>query len=631
MKKGKRLLALSLTLVMALSACTKPSEPKGGNDFVDWQLQANENTTFLLLYSEERANSKVLCNCYSPLIEYDKYGVYQPAMATEWSHNEDASEWTFKIRQGIQWVNQAGEPMAECTAWDWATGLEWILNYHKNQSKNTAMHFEVTKGAAEYYEYTKNLDAEAGKATTAKDAKFLEMVGIEIPDDYTVIYKLSKSVPYFESLCTGACIYPLSQAQVDAMGVDGVFGQQPNNMWYNGPYVISEYVQNNSKIFTPNPEYWDKDCQLFDSVEVKMVQDNLTDDEMFMNGEVDRCDLSESRLRLIYDNENDPNRGNLVQPRGVVGHSQILINYYKNNLDGTPDVNWNTAIANENFRQAIYWGWNTRDIWSYYNYIDPDSMRTENFTTEAIGKFSDGTDYVDRVEELIGVDRSVNRWESGKAEEYIKKAKEELSAQGVTFPVELAYYIKAGDQGAQDFATIFKNSIENIAEDFITVDIRTYITSLTKEVYSNKYQSCGLASWAADYGDPENFLNCLIAGDDAAYFGNRIMNVNSAEIPEIREVLDTFSDMTRAANTIGDLDERYEAQAQAEAYLYKHAVIIPMRLNATAWSLTKVNGFSTPFAAFGIQMDVYKNWETSTETYSAEDYARFEQEYNQGK
>ena len=258
-------------------------------------------------------------------------------------------------------------------------------------------------------------------------------------------------------------------------------------------------------------------------------------------------------------------------------------------------------------------------------------MRTENFTTEDIGKFSDGTDYVDRVEELIGVDRSVNRWESGKAEEYIKKAKEELSAQGVTFPVELAYYIKAGDQGAQDFATIFKNSIENIAEDFITVDIRTYITSLTKEVYNNKYQSCGLASWVADYGDPENFLNCLIAGDDAAYFGNRIMNVNSAEIPEIREVLDTFSDMTRAANMIGDLDERYEAQAQAEAYLYKHAVIIPMRLNATAWSLTKVNGFSTPFAAFGIQMDVYKNWETSTETYSAEDYARFEQEYNQGK
>ena len=150
--KKKRLLALGLALTMALAACggdTGDKDTQGGNDFYDWQTQANENTTFLLLYSEERANSKVLCNCYSPLIEYDKYGVYQPAMATEWSHNEDASEWTFKIRQGIQWVNQAGEPMAECTAWDWATGLEWILNYHKNQSKNTAMHFEVTKGAAE--------------------------------------------------------------------------------------------------------------------------------------------------------------------------------------------------------------------------------------------------------------------------------------------------------------------------------------------------------------------------------------------------------------------------------------------------------------------------------------------------
>lgn len=634
MKKSKRLLALGLTLVMALSACTKSGpEGEGGGEgeaithFVDWQVQASENTHFLLLYSEERANSKVLCNCYSPLIEYDNYGNYVPAMATEWSHNEDSTEWTFKIREGIWWVNQAGEKMAECTAWDWATALEWILNFHKNGAKNTAMHFEVTKGAAEYFAYTKELDEAAGKATKATDAKFLEMVGIEIPDDYTVVYKMTKSVPYFESLCTGACLYPLSQAQVDEQGVDKVFGQQPDNMWYNGPYRITEYVNNNSKIFTKNEEYWDKDCQLFETVEVKMVQDALTDDEMFKNGEIDRCDLAESRLRLIYDNPEDPNHGNLVQPRTVSSHSQILFNYAKNNLDGTPDMNWNTAVANESFRKAIYWGWNLEGIWSFYNYIDPPALRVETFTNRNIAKFSDGTDYVDRVEELIGVDRSVNRWESGKADEYIQKAKTELAAEGVTFPVKAAYYIKAGDQNAMDFATIFKQSMEEIADNFIEIEIRTYVTNATQEVYNPSYHSFGLAGWAADYGDPENFLNCLVSGDDAAYFGNRMMKVNDTQIPAAREVLDTFTALSKKGNAIGNLDERYQAQAEAEAYLYNHAIIIPMRLNAGAWSLTKVNAYSTPFAAFGVQMDVYKNLETSTETYSAEDYARFAQEY----
>ena len=219
MKLTKRLTALLLTtaLTLGLAACggkkdpgpaesNSPEGPAPAASSTYRQLYSSEVETMNYLTTTTFENLRIPANVVDTLIEYDSYGVVQPSLAESWETNADASEWTFKIRQGIQWVNQAGEPMAECTAWDWATGLEWILNYHKNQSKNTAMHFEVTKGAAEYYEYTKNLDAEAGKATTAKDAKFLEMVGIEIPDDYTVIYKLSKSVPYFESLCTGACI-----------------------------------------------------------------------------------------------------------------------------------------------------------------------------------------------------------------------------------------------------------------------------------------------------------------------------------------------------------------------------------------------------------------------------------------
>ena len=30
-------------------------------------------------------------------------------------------------------------PHAKCTAQDWLTSLEWVLNYHKNDAKNTSM------------------------------------------------------------------------------------------------------------------------------------------------------------------------------------------------------------------------------------------------------------------------------------------------------------------------------------------------------------------------------------------------------------------------------------------------------------------------------------------------------------
>ena len=44
-------------------------------------------------------------NSVEALVEPDQYGVYQPAMAESWTHNEDSSVWTFKLRAGVEWVD----------------------------------------------------------------------------------------------------------------------------------------------------------------------------------------------------------------------------------------------------------------------------------------------------------------------------------------------------------------------------------------------------------------------------------------------------------------------------------------------------------------------------------------------
>ena len=47
--------------------------------------------------------------------------------------------------------------------------------------------------------------------------------------------------------------------------------------------------------------------------------------------------------------------------------------------------------------------------------------------------------------------------------------------------------------------------------------------------------------------------------------------------------------------------------------------------------MTKINDYTKKYAFYGCQNGMYKNWETSTEAYTAEDYARFIEEYEAGK
>src|SRR5699024_10928728 len=128
-------------------------------------------------------------------------GTLSPGIAEEWGSEDGGKTWTFKLREGVKWVDVNGNEKAECNAWDFATGLEWVLNFYKNDSTNTSMPFEMIEGAEEYYEYTKTLSEEEAFALTAGEgSKFFEMVGMEIPDDYTIIYTCITEKPYFDTL-----------------------------------------------------------------------------------------------------------------------------------------------------------------------------------------------------------------------------------------------------------------------------------------------------------------------------------------------------------------------------------------------------------------------------------------------
>ena len=608
-------------------------------DLVISQLGVNEMETFNILGSQSQKEFDVLCNAVDGLLEADAHGKLVPGIAKEWGTEDGGLTWTFKLREGVKWVDMNAQEKADCTAQDFATGLEWVLNFHKNNSVNTSMPIEMIEGASEYYEYTKTLTEEEGKALTAGEgSKFLEMVGMEIPDDYTVIYHCTDPKPYFDSVATYACLFPMSQAMVDELGgADGVRAMDNTTMWYNGPYTMTTYVQNNEKVFTKNPTYWDTECKLFDTVTTKMVESNDVAFQLYQSGELDYVDLTESNLKTISGNANNEFYDYLVEKPVDKYSYQIHFNYSKNKEDGTPDTNWNTAIANENFRKAIYYGLDLTDYYKRVNAVNPMNCENNFYTMKGLIYTSDGTDYTELVRQEMGLPENngetMIRLDAEKAEEYKQAAIEELTALGVTFPVGLDYYIASANQVSLDSANVFKQTVSSsLGDDFIVVNIKTYISSATTEVYTPKLHSISTNGWGADYGDPQNYLGQETYGYDNAYYSTSQSKINDVEETEATKALiDTYKEFTTLVNEANaitdDLDARYQAYAVAEAYMLDHALVIPFYYNPT-WCLTKVDPYSKMNAMFGSQNEKMKNWKTNANGFTTEEIKASEEAHN---
>ena len=613
-------------------------------EYISWESANREIESWNMLYSQQAIDFNVTTNIIDGLVSFDNYGKPVPALAKSWEHNEDSTVWTFHLRDDVDWVDMNGEVQDHLTSKDFLVGFEWVLNAKKNQAANTSMPSTTVVGAADYYDKTYAMDDAAAAALTYDDM-LAAGVGIDAPDDYTVVYTCINPCPYFDTVASYVCCYPAPPALVEKLGVEGFRGVDYTQQWCCGPYLIEEFVSDNSKRFIPNPHYYAADeCSRFERVSLSMITDLTVGYQLYQNRELDEIDLNESTITTITSDPNNEYNSQLCEKRARPSAYAMHFNYQKNNADGTPDVNWNKAIANTAFRQCFYRGLNLKAWFSRYNKINPLKCENDYYTMKGLCYNTQGAEYTTLVAKEMGFDAEKYDGETmirlrangGDISALKKQAMEELSAIGVTFPVHCHHYIKSGDTTALDTATVLKQCFsDSLGDDFVVLDIGTYVSSLYKEVRNVQLHSILQNGWGADFGDPVNFLGQEVLSDDNAYYAQTTSWIAAVEKDPQDYQKDLLADyqeftdlVTEAKAIVTDTDARYAAFAKAEASMLNNALCVPC-LYEVLWCLTHVNEYTKINAMYGPCNYKAVNWETRQgDGYTTEEYEAFSAAFN---
>src|SRR4051794_39160838 len=182
-----------------------------------------------------------------------------PELATSWSWNEDGTELTFPLRQGVKWHD--GKPF---TAADVKCTMDLLQ----------------AKGADKL-------------RVNPRKAWFDNVKSVTANGDYEVTFHLKRPQPSLLSmLSTGwTPIYPCHVAPAQMR-------QHPIG---TGPFKFAEFKANESMKVVRNPDYWKKDRPYLDGVEYTIIPNRSTAVLGFIAGKFDMTFPTEINVPLMKD------------------------------------------------------------------------------------------------------------------------------------------------------------------------------------------------------------------------------------------------------------------------------------------------------------------------------------------
>ena len=591
----KRMLSLILLVTMVLSLT-----PAMAQENAYRVLYSGEVSSLNYLTTATTNEFAVAANVIDTLVEYDNLGQVKPSLAESWEVSEDGLAWTFKIRQGAKWVDGNAQPVADVTANDFVDAAKYVLDA-ANASATANILYSVIEGAEAYFAGTST--PKEGETPAPKTE--WETVGIKALDDYTLQYTLTNPVPYFLSMTTYVCFMPVYGPFLAEKGAEFGLATGNDTLLYNGAYYISEFKPQESRIYTKNPTNWDAEHVYIEQINMAYNKEAVTvSSDMYRRGELDSASIDNQIAREWLMN---PETADLIRPVRQTGFYTHFYAYnFKPEFDAVYEPeNWKIAVNNENFRKAIFYGFDRVKLTLVGEPDNPESIMHYGITPPNFVDYN-GLDYVKMGDMAPWTELGKGAFDEPKAKEFAAKAKEELAAAGATFPVKVLTVYHPSYNTWADQAQVLEQQLEALlGEDFIDIIVEAGPAQnfLSEVRRSGKYALMD-CNWGPDYADPETFTDPFKRG------GNYNFPEFTTDVDENgKNKYDVYEAMVAEAKAItGDIEARYLAFAKAEAYLIEHAFVLPVGYTYAGggYTASRLDPFEGQYAPFGISIDRYK-------------------------
>ena len=610
-------------------------------------------TTLDYVYNNKSSNGDYVNNFVEGLLTQDNHGKLVPGMASEWSCNDDASEWTFTIRDDAVWSTSAGEEYDAVTAEDFVTGLKHAVD---SKSETLGLIADLIVGLREYSDGT-------GK---------WEDVGIKA-DGNQLTYTLTGPCGYFDGMTTYTILWPINAEFLESKGSD--FGAvEPDSILYNGCYILSSLVPAQEVRFDANPNYYDAKNVFVQHVVVTYSdgKDPAHNFNMFVNGEVTSTTVNQSLPEVVakaaelYPDNQYKSMTTATSYWGAFNWDRQMYALYNDPSVSTTSktdaqkADAKAAILNADFRRAVYAAYSAHAVEAIIlGEEHADGVIRNTLVPYTFQTTSDGRTYGSIVEkyaaELVadyeGIDLNDGHdaWYNPElAKTFAERAKEELGDSVSEWPIHIDVPVYAASENQKNMQLAMKKSIEDAIGEYVVIDLQ-FLEGNSSVYYSSFYNqptgednSIDLvfgAGWGPDYGDPLTYLHCFDVhdGDMLNYSGINIESQGQSEeqkavletlgLNEVQEVVDQATAATG--------DERIELFAKAEAMLLTNGILRPYATSGANISISKVKPFTVGYGLYGQaaynQVPYFKYMQLLDEPVTAAEYEAAKEAWMAGK
>ena len=556
MKRAKRLSALALALAMCgtlFAGCgsnNNQNQGSGGEEAGTsghpGVLNVNIETNVQSLDAQEATDGtsfEVIANMTDGLTQPNADGNAVAAIAESWETSDDQLTWTFHLRQDAKWSSTGNPVTANDFVYAWQRAVDPDI-------------------ASEYSYMLSDIGQIVNAADIIAGTKDKSELGVEAPDDYTLVVHLNAPVAYFLSLMYFPTFYPIEQAFIEQCG--DTYATSPETLQSNGAFIMQSYEPSATEFtLVKNEDYYDADRVQLSQINYQLVQDNQQALLSYQTGDLDTITLSGDQVDQVKD---DPEFST---------YNAGYLWYLAVNVQDVPE------LANLNLRMALA---NAIDRETMMTSVVKDGSQAAYFNVpDELAAGPDGQDFRATADDYS----DVISYNVEKAQEYLEKAKQELGVDSFEFDM-----VVDDDAQPQQVATYLQEQIQSNLPD---VKINITIKPKKQRVLDlqNGDFEIGLTRWGPDYADPMTYLGLWRTDNN-----NNSGHWSNADYDAL------LNDAT-TGEASKDANARWDALHQAESIAVHDLVIIPLYEKSNA-CMTK--GYVSGIEYHSVALNrVYKN------------------------